>query len=148
MGDPTHKSVRDQGQGQGQGQTVVYKGKTVASDHKSFPRSACKLIVYSRHGTGPVGQVAIFLLKVATLETVRRVSRSKCPQVWNGLQALQLLCYPPFKWIQRWAPFKGLVKGVQVVSCFVLIFCHRNQITLLLVYQLFHTFTCYLLSSQ
>jgi hypothetical protein len=146
MGDPTHKSVRDQGQGQGQ--TVVYKGKTVASDHKSFPRSACKLIVYSRHGTGPVGQVAIFLLKVATLETVRRVSRSKCPQVWNGLQALQLLCYPPFKWIQRWAPFKGLVKGVQVVSCFVLIFCHRNQITLLLVYQLFHTFTSYLLSSQ
>uniref|UniRef100_A0A6M2F226 CRAL-TRIO domain-containing protein n=1 Tax=Populus davidiana TaxID=266767 RepID=A0A6M2F226_9ROSI len=116
MGDPTHKSVRDQGQGQGQGQTVVYKGKTVASDHKSFPRSACKLIVYSRHGTGPVGQVAIFLLKVATLETVRRVSRSKCPQVWNGLQALQLLCYPPFKWIQRWAPFKGLVKGVQMFS--------------------------------
>ena len=148
MGDPTHKSVRDQGQGQGQGQTVVYKGKTVASDHKSFPRSACKLIVYSTHGTGPVGQVAIFLLKVATLETVRRVSRSKCPQVWNGLQALQLLCYPPFKWIQRWAPFKGLVKGVQVVSCFLLIFCHRNQITLLLVYQLFHTFTSYLLSSQ
>ncbi|KAL9405161.1 hypothetical protein Peur_002133 [Populus x canadensis] len=114
MGDPTHKSVRDQGQGQGK--TVVYKGKTVASDHKSFPRSACKLIVYSRHGTGPVGQVAIFLLKVATLETVRRVSRSKCPQVWNGLQALQLLCYPPFKWIQRWAPFKGLVKGVQMFS--------------------------------
>ncbi|KAJ6964243.1 hypothetical protein NC652_002505 [Populus alba x Populus x berolinensis] len=116
MGDPTHKSVRDQGQGQGQRQTVIYKGKTVASDYKSFPRSACKLMVYSRHGTGPVGQVAIFLLKVATLEAVRRVSRSKCPQVWNGLQALQLLCYPPFKWIQRWAPFKGLVKGVQMFS--------------------------------
>ena len=146
MGDHALKSGRDQGKGQGQ--TAVYKGKIVASDPKTFPRNAWKLIVHSRHDTGPVGQAAIFLLKVATLETIRRVSRSKCPQVWNGLQALQLLCYPPFKWIERWAPFKGLVKGVQVVSCFLLIFCYRNIITLLLVYQLFHTFTSYLLSSQ
>ncbi|KAJ6315767.1 hypothetical protein OIU78_019106 [Salix suchowensis] len=114
MGDHALKSGRDQGKGQGQ--TAVYKGKIVASDPKAFPRNACKLMVHSRHGTGPVGQVAIFLLKVATLETIRRVSRSKCPQVWNGLQALQLLCYPPLKWIERWAPFKGLVKGVQMFS--------------------------------
>ncbi|KAJ6984373.1 hypothetical protein D5086_017697 [Populus alba] len=112
MGDPLHNF----GKNQGQGQTAVYKRNIIASSLKACPQSAYKHIVSSRHGTGPVGQVAIFLLKVAALETVRRVSRCKCPHVWNGLQALQLLCYPPFKWIQRWAPFKGLVKGVQMFS--------------------------------
>ncbi|CAI0474931.1 unnamed protein product [Linum tenue] len=67
-------------------------------------------------GRGAVGHVGLFLLKVAALEAVRRVSRSKCPPVWRGVQALQFLCYPPFKWIQRWAPFKGLVQGVQMIS--------------------------------
>eukprot|EP00258_Populus_trichocarpa_P048730 XP_024464749.1 SEC14-like protein 5 isoform X1 [Populus trichocarpa] len=112
MGDPLHNF----GKNQGQGQTAVYKRNIIASSLKACPLSAYKHIVSSRHVTGPVGQVAIFLLKVAALETVRRVSRCKCPHVWNGLQALQLLCYPPFKWIQRWAPFKGLVKGVQMFS--------------------------------
>ncbi|KAJ6715896.1 SEC14 CYTOSOLIC FACTOR FAMILY PROTEIN / PHOSPHOGLYCERIDE TRANSFER FAMILY PROTEIN [Salix koriyanagi] len=97
-------------------QTAVYKRNIVTSSPKAFPLGAYNHIVSSVHGTGLVGQVAIFLLKVAALETVRRVSRSKCPHVWNGLQALQLLCYPPFKWIKRWAPFKGLVKGVQMFS--------------------------------
>ena len=67
-------------------------------------------------GSGAVGHVAVFVLKIAALETVRRVSKAKCPFVWRGIQALQVLCYPPFKWIQRLAPFKGLVKGVQVCS--------------------------------
>jgi len=140
MGDPLHNFVKNQGQGQ----TAVYKRNIIASSLKACPLSAYKHIVSSRHGTGPVGQVAIFLLKVAALETVRRVSRCKCPHVWNGLQALQLLCYPPFKWIQRWAPFKGLVKGVQVVSYSLLIPRHLNQIKLLMFCQLFHTRTSYL----
>lgn len=60
--------------------------------------------------------VATFLLKVAALETTRRLSRAKCPFAWRSLQAFQILCYPPFKWIQRWAPFKGLVQGMQMFS--------------------------------
>ncbi|KAI3937913.1 hypothetical protein MKX01_027840 [Papaver californicum] len=62
------------------------------------------------------GQIAIFLLKVAGLEVIRRVSKAKCPFAWRGIQALQLLCYPPLKWIERWAPFKGLVMGMQNLS--------------------------------
>lgn len=63
---------------------------------------------------GVAGDVAFFLLKVAVLETTRRFSNAKCPVAWRGLQAFQMLCYPPFKWV-RWAPFKGLVHGMQVL---------------------------------
>lgn len=62
------------------------------------------------------GDVAIFLLKVAALETTRRLSRAKCPFAWRTLQACQMLCYPPFKWVQRWAPLKSLVQGMQMLS--------------------------------
>lgn len=65
-------------------------------------------------GSGIVGDAAVFLLKIAALEVVRRVSKAKCPYLWNSLQALQCLCYPPLKWIQRWAPFKELIKAMQV----------------------------------
>uniref|UniRef100_A0A2P2K3P8 Uncharacterized protein MANES_04G033100 n=1 Tax=Rhizophora mucronata TaxID=61149 RepID=A0A2P2K3P8_RHIMU len=86
---------------------------------KGFPQSAYRHITslsHGKNGGAVVGHAAIFLLKVAALETIRRVSRSKCPFVWRGLQALQFICYPPFKWIQRWAPFKGLINGVQMFS--------------------------------
>ncbi|CAN0854058.1 hypothetical protein LINGRAHAP2_LOCUS5811 [Linum grandiflorum] len=72
--------------------------------------------VRGKAGRGAVCHVGVFLLKLVALETVRRVSRSKCPFVWRGVQALQFLSYPPFKWIQRWDPFKGLVQGVQTMS--------------------------------
>lgn len=58
----------------------------------------------------------MFLLKVGALEIVRRFSGATCPFVWSGIQALQVVCYPPLKWIERWAPFKGLVSGMQVLS--------------------------------
>ncbi|XAR59008.1 hypothetical protein NMG60_11014620 [Bertholletia excelsa] len=70
----------------------------------------------SRMGKGIAGNAALFLLKVAALETVRRFSRARCPIVWGGMQALQVLCYPPFKWIQRWAPLRGLLNGMQSLS--------------------------------
>ncbi|XP_048234111.1 SEC14-like protein 5 isoform X2 [Ricinus communis] len=97
----------------------VYKRNLGASDPKSFPLNVYKHIAslsHSRNTGAAIGHIAIFLLKVAALETVRRVSRSKCPPLWRGLQAMQFLCYPPFKWIQKWAPLKGLVKGVQMFS--------------------------------
>lgn len=65
---------------------------------------------------GPTSEIAFFLLKVAALEAVRRLSRARCPFVWRTVQAFQCLCYPPFKWIQRWAPLRILVKGAQKVS--------------------------------
>ncbi|KAK6926942.1 CRAL-TRIO lipid binding domain, partial [Dillenia turbinata] len=67
-------------------------------------------------GRAAAGHVALFLLKLAGLEMVRRFSTSKCPFVWRGLQALQVLCYPPVKWIQNWPLFRGLVKGAQACS--------------------------------
>lgn len=95
----------------------VNKGKLVAS---GFPRSVCKHITTSITGgkgiNGAASQAALFLLKIAALETVRRVSSVKCPIIWQGFQALQVLCYPPLSFIQRWAPFKGLIKGMQMLS--------------------------------
>lgn len=107
-------------------------------DHKNVPnknaRTSKSLVAYRPKGfaslgngmTGGslVGGAAAVLLKVAALEVVRRFSKAKCPFAWRGLQALQLLCYPPLKWIQRWAPFKGLIKSMEV--------CHFNILSVLL----------------
>ncbi|XP_021720897.1 uncharacterized protein LOC110688454 [Chenopodium quinoa] len=64
---------------------------------------------------GVAADVGFFLLKVAVLETTRRFSNAKCPFAWRSLQAFQMLCYPPFKWI-KWAPFKSLVHSMQMLS--------------------------------
>lgn len=69
-----------------------------------------------RIGNSLVGQAALFALKVAALEVARRFSRAKCPWAWRGFQALQFLCYPPFKWFRRFAPFKALVDNLQVCT--------------------------------
>ncbi|KAJ4970527.1 hypothetical protein NE237_003626 [Protea cynaroides] len=69
-----------------------------------------------RLGSGTAGHIAFFLVKIMALEVVRRFSKAKCPFAWRGLQGFQLLCYPPFKWIQRWSLFRGLVKGMQSLS--------------------------------
>ncbi|KMZ62772.1 hypothetical protein ZOSMA_446G00090 [Zostera marina] len=61
-------------------------------------------------------QIAVFLLKLAALEIIRRLSSRKCPAFWQALQAMQVLTCPPLKWIQRWAPIKNLVNGLQAIS--------------------------------
>ncbi|KAF5446973.1 hypothetical protein F2P56_032565 [Juglans regia] len=97
----------------------VSKRSLVASCPKASSPNTFSRIALGSHGIfarGAVGHTALFLLKVAALETLRRFSKAKCPFAWRGLQTLQMLCYPPFKWIQRWAPFKGLVEGMQVLS--------------------------------
>ncbi|KAK4762444.1 hypothetical protein SAY86_008212 [Trapa natans] len=91
----------------------------VASRPKAFSGGAYRLISslsYQGKGSDIVGNAAFFLLKVAALEAIRRFSKAKCPFVWRGVQALQLLCYPPLKWIQRWAPIRGLIKTMQTLS--------------------------------
>ncbi|XP_009358350.2 phosphatidylinositol/phosphatidylcholine transfer protein SFH10 [Pyrus x bretschneideri] len=97
---------------------VVMNGKTKSKNHMvaSRPKGFLQDVASLRIGSGVVSQAALFLLKMAALETVRRFSRAKCPWAWRGFQALQFLCYPPFKWFQRFAPFKALVNGMQVVS--------------------------------
>ncbi|KAL2332119.1 hypothetical protein Fmac_019700 [Flemingia macrophylla] len=97
----------------------AYKYLLVASHPKSFARrnyGHLISLIRVRFGNSSLGGVTFFLLKVAALEIIRRFSMSRCPCVWKGLQALQILCYPPFKWIQRWAPFKGLVENMEVLS--------------------------------
>ncbi|KAK4286519.1 hypothetical protein QN277_003065 [Acacia crassicarpa] len=97
----------------------AYKKSLVASRPKSFAEKNYEQLVSLTHGgfgSSTMGHMTFFLLKVAALETVRRFSKHRCPIVWRGLQALQILCYPPFKWIQRWAPFKGLVQSMQILS--------------------------------
>ncbi|KAK9727266.1 hypothetical protein RND81_05G269700 [Saponaria officinalis] len=79
-------------------------------------KSLCRDISKDRVVRDVPGDIAFFVLKVVALETTRRVSMSKCPFFWHSIQACQMLCYPPFKWVQRWAPFKGLVQGMQMLS--------------------------------
>eukprot|EP00262_Sarcandra_glabra_P017110 TRINITY_DN5761_c0_g1_i1.p1 TRINITY_DN5761_c0_g1~~TRINITY_DN5761_c0_g1_i1.p1 ORF type:complete len:477 (-),score=53.72 TRINITY_DN5761_c0_g1_i1:77-1507(-) len=91
----------------------------VASAPKIFPHKTLKHMISLKHaklGRGSTDQIVFFMLKVAILDMVRRVSRVRCPIVWRGLQALQVLSYPPFKWMQRWGALKNLVAGMQKLS--------------------------------
>ncbi|KAK3033954.1 hypothetical protein RJ639_034118 [Escallonia herrerae] len=105
--------------------TSAFTGKKMpsicltASAPKSFSHKLSNHIAsvrFGKIGSGTGSQLAFFLLKVAALEVVRRFSRGRCPFVWSSLQALQVLCCPPFKWIQKWEPFRFLVKGMQILS--------------------------------
>lgn len=63
-------------------------------------------------------RIVVFLLKVAALEAVRRLSKTRCPVVWRIVQALQVLVCPPLKWIRRWGPFRAIVMAAQVCGFF------------------------------
>lgn len=102
---------------------VIVSGKNqpnkclVASMPKRFPIKALKRIVdveQSIWGRGTISEVGLFMLKVAVLEAVRRFSKAYCPFFWSSLQALQFICLPPFKWIQKWGFFRGLINFMQV----------------------------------
>jgi hypothetical protein len=100
------------------GSDKKYQGTLVASPAKAISPKCVKNIVPSKQlilSGDSVGHVASFLVKVVALEAVRRVSKAKCPFIWNSVQALQILVYPPFRWIQRWAPLKFVVQGIQVI---------------------------------
>ncbi|KAK4376018.1 hypothetical protein RND71_006695 [Anisodus tanguticus] len=93
------------------------KQHSISSGSNSFANvREIDLIKYGKQRRGNGNQLVFFLVKVAALEAVRRISRSKCPVVWSGLQALQVVCYPPLKWMQRWNPFRVLVEGMQMLS--------------------------------
>lgn len=96
----------------------VSRRPSIASGPKSFLNQSLRPITSHKWeiGKGTGVQVATFLAKTIALETVRRLSRSKCPFLWTGLQGLQVLCCPPLKWVQRWKPFGLLVHGMQVGS--------------------------------
>lgn len=91
----------------------------VASGSKPLSHTFLEKVPLFNNGKirqSPMNNVALFLLKVGALETVRRLSKARCPFVWSGLQALQVFCYPPLKWLQRWDPFRNLIKGAQILS--------------------------------
>ncbi|KAL5986174.1 hypothetical protein ACLOJK_028168 [Asimina triloba] len=94
------------------------KPSLVASPAKIISPKTLDGMLFLRNANfwGSTAPIVFFLLKVASLEIVRRFSRARCPFVWRGLQALHLLCYPPFKWLQRWAPFRILINGMQKLS--------------------------------
>ncbi|KAL6893800.1 hypothetical protein ACP4OV_007898 [Aristida adscensionis] len=101
------------------GSDKKYQGALVASPAKAISPKCVKNIVPSKQlilSGESVGHVASFLVKVIVLEAVRRVSKARCPFIWNSVQALQILVYPPFSWIQRWAPLKFVVQGIQKLS--------------------------------
>lgn len=88
------------------------KDHFVVSRHKSLVNAAELRKVAS-------SPVVMFLLEVAALDIVRRFSKARCPFVWSGLQALQVVCYPPLKWIQKWNPCRIFVKSMQVGCNFI-----------------------------
>lgn len=88
-----------------------------ASEHFTAKALKClKSVNKCLRTSGAVNNVAMFFITTAALEVLRRFSKSKCPFIWNSLQALQAICYPPFKWMQRWIPFKPLAKEMQKIS--------------------------------
>ncbi|TVU44384.1 hypothetical protein EJB05_03821 [Eragrostis curvula] len=101
------------------GSDKKYQGTLVASPSKAISPKCVKTIVPSKQlilSGDSLGHVASFLVKVIALDIVRRVSKARCPFIWNSVQALQILVYPPFSWIQRWAPLKFVVQGIQKLS--------------------------------
>ncbi|WMV31512.1 hypothetical protein MTR67_024897 [Solanum verrucosum] len=91
----------------------------VASATKHFSAKTLKCITKVKHSvqtSGAAGDIVIFLATTAVLEVVRRLSKARCPFIWHGLQALQALCYPPLKWIQKWVPLEPLVGQLQKLS--------------------------------
>ncbi|KAF8094924.1 hypothetical protein N665_0348s0007 [Sinapis alba] len=96
------------------------KRSLVAAIPRAFQQTIYKNVSFASNGgfvgSGTLQNAAVFLLKVAVLEVVRRASKAKCPPLWNTLQALQCFCYPPLKWFQRWAPFRDLIKAMQMLS--------------------------------
>ncbi|XP_023761021.1 uncharacterized protein LOC111909437 isoform X1 [Lactuca sativa] len=91
----------------------------VASCSKSLSHKSLKQIPVFNNGRirkSHVNDMALFLLKVGALETVRRLSKHRCPFIWSSLQTLQVFCYPPLKWLQRWKLFGNLIKGMQMLS--------------------------------
>ncbi|KAL8503484.1 hypothetical protein ACS0TY_022293 [Phlomoides rotata] len=91
---------------------------SIDSGPKSFVCRPLRSITSNKCETskGAGVQVASFFIKTIALATVRQFSRSKCPFVWTGMQGLQVLCYPPLKWIQCWKPFGFMVRGMQMIS--------------------------------
>lgn len=94
----------------------VRKGCLVASIPAEYSKKSSQCVSLMKLGVGHplVGDIGVFLLTTAALEIVRRFSNAKCPFVWKGLQALQIMCYLPCSWIERWTPFKVLVENMQV----------------------------------
>ncbi|THG19360.1 hypothetical protein TEA_004037 [Camellia sinensis var. sinensis] len=98
---------------------ITTKNQPADSLSKGFSQKTLQGVTSTKHGligNGVVGDIGLFIVKTAALEIVRRYTCAKCPVVWRRLQALQVLCYPPFKWIERWTPFKALVKYMQSLS--------------------------------
>uniref|UniRef100_A0A1D1XPE3 SEC14 cytosolic factor n=1 Tax=Anthurium amnicola TaxID=1678845 RepID=A0A1D1XPE3_9ARAE len=95
------------------------KCSMVASSPRLLSEKMVKRMVPLKHlgkEGGTSRGILWFLVKVAALEGVRRFSKVKCPLIWKVLQGLQILSYSPFKLLQRWAPIKNLVKGMQAIS--------------------------------
>lgn len=97
----------------------VFGIRLVSSRFKSFTRESVEKLVTlngGKFGSGTFGHVAVFLVKVAVLDAVRKLSKSKYPFIWSGLQALQVISYSPFNWMQRWVPFRVLADGMKMLS--------------------------------
>lgn len=120
MGDFQHipESVESVGKRTNRGVKLSAKCRMVTRP-QSFPRKTLNQLFSLKHlrmGGLLSEQIMYFLLKTAALEVVRRVSRARCPIVWQSIQALQMFCYPPLKWLSRLPLLKSLVKGMQVCS--------------------------------
>ncbi|KAG9444955.1 hypothetical protein H6P81_016295 [Aristolochia fimbriata] len=120
MGETLHiSSSKRYKEAAGISSKVTSKQQLVARRAGPFSWKTIKHLLHTKNVAlvgGSVEQIVIFLAKVAALEVVRRFSRRKCPLIWKSVQALQILLYPPFRCVQKWAPFNFLVKCMQRLS--------------------------------
>ncbi|KAF3794083.1 Phosphatidylinositol/phosphatidylcholine transfer protein [Nymphaea thermarum] len=97
---------------------VSGKCSVASSSKKLLPYTFKRLMSldHAKFGKETALQVGSFLLKLAALEVVRKISKARCPFLWQAVQGLYLLTYPPFRFLQRWKPFRFLIEGSQKMS--------------------------------
>ncbi|KAK8969499.1 hypothetical protein KSP40_PGU008056 [Platanthera guangdongensis] len=97
----------------------MHKNSVVISSQGVNPQKTLKHMVSLkslRLSRDHSGELLSFVIKVAALEAVRRLSKKRCPILWKFVQAFQVLSYPPLKWLQRWGPLRLIIRGAQNVS--------------------------------
>lgn len=106
--------------------SAITSKKTIRGSSSHYVVKRSSDVLRGRGVAKKAAQVVLFVGKVVFLEALRRVGRhtKPCdglqrPLMWTlqgiaGLNGLTAIQAPPFVWLQRWAPFRFLVRATEV----------------------------------
>ena len=96
-----------------------YKGNLVVLGPKELPKSSFRQITVIRNRRDvkdATGHAAIFLLKVAALETIRKVSKANCPFYGAVYRLCKLYAICPLNLFRNGLPLRVWLKECIVCS--------------------------------